>query len=84
VAGQLLEDGSAGGVGESTEDVIGVGQRHRQTITKRLWFVKSRAALFFGGGLVGDLLRSDHGGHRDPREEKPGALTLFPKETVNS
>jgi hypothetical protein len=43
LAGQLLENGSAGGVGESSEDVIGIGGRHTQTITMRLLFVKRDA-----------------------------------------
>jgi hypothetical protein len=34
VAGELLEDGAAGGVGEGAEDVIADGRRHRKTITK--------------------------------------------------
>jgi hypothetical protein len=71
VAGQLLEDGSAGGVGESTEDAIGVGQRHRQTITKRLWFVKSEGALFGVAGW-GELLRSTAEGTEIPERKNRG------------
>ena len=37
------------------EDEIGIGQRHRQTITKRLWFVKSEQNIFFDCGLSGEL-----------------------------
>jgi hypothetical protein len=55
VASQVLEDGAAGGVGESAEDEIGIGQRHRQTITKRLWFVKSEQNIFFDCGLLGGI-----------------------------
>jgi molybdopterin converting factor subunit 1 len=44
-SGQALED-PEGGIGESIEDVIGVGRLHRQTITKWLWFVKRAAAQF--------------------------------------
>jgi hypothetical protein len=40
VAGQFFEDGATGGVGESAEDVVGVGLPHKKTITKWLWFVK--------------------------------------------
>jgi hypothetical protein len=39
--GQFLEDGPASRVGESPEHVIGAGQRHRKTIAKWLWFVKT-------------------------------------------
>ena len=40
VAGELLEDGSAGGVGERAEDGLWAGLLHRKTITIWLWFVK--------------------------------------------
>jgi hypothetical protein len=38
--GEFLEDGSAGGVGESAEHGIGIGRLHTKTITVWLWFVK--------------------------------------------
>jgi hypothetical protein len=54
VASQVLEDGAAGGVGESAEDEIGIGQRHRKTITEWLWFVKEGAGTFFRLRLWGE------------------------------
>jgi hypothetical protein len=44
---QFFEDGSAGRVGESAEDGIGIGQRHRKTITEWLWIVKSGDQFFW-------------------------------------
>ncbi len=39
MAGELLEDGPARGVGECAKDVMGAGSSHRnKTITARLWF----------------------------------------------
>lgn len=38
--GQLLKNRPAGGVGKSTEHVIGIGWLHTKTITIRLWIVK--------------------------------------------
>jgi hypothetical protein len=39
VAGELLEEGAAGGVGEGAEDGVGVGLLHAKTITGWLFVV---------------------------------------------
>jgi hypothetical protein len=46
VAGEVLEDCSTGGVGESLEDIF-CCDLHFGIITKRLWVVKSEARLHF-------------------------------------
>ncbi len=52
VAGQTLKDRPACWVGEGSEYVIGIGRRHRKTITKWLLFVK-RAETIFLSRLAG-------------------------------
>jgi hypothetical protein len=46
VSGQVLEDGSTGWVGEGLEKIVGY-RLHAETITKRLWIVKSFLGLNF-------------------------------------
>jgi hypothetical protein len=39
-AGELLEEGSASGIGEGAKDAIGGGRLHGESITIWLWVVK--------------------------------------------
>jgi hypothetical protein len=53
IAGEVLEDGSTGRVGESLEDMFCCGL-HFGIITTQLWVVKSQARPHFYGVSAGD------------------------------